>query len=158
MSLTFSWTTVGLPSVQLNNVAMSQSGQYMFACTPIATSSTSGGALYMSSDYGETWDTSLTFALKRTCDSVAVSATGDFIFVTQTATGSVSGNLDSYISTDFGTTWALSSSAQYVFEFSEVAMSSDASYIYGCTSGLNDGIFINTLGGLGAWTNVHTSA
>jgi hypothetical protein len=148
---------VGLPSLQLNNVAMSYSGQYMFTCTPIATSSTSGGALYMSSDYGETWEMSLTFAPKRTCDSVALTATGDFIFVNQAATGSVSGNLDSYISTDFGTTWALSSSVQYVSEFSEVAMSSNGSYIYGCTSGLNNGLFINTLGGLGAWTNVQIS-
>jgi hypothetical protein len=100
--------------VNYNNVAVSNTGQYMLA-------SVTGGSLYVSANYGSTWLQVTTVSTASTWLSMAVSATGQYMV----AVSQTSNNAPVY-STNYGVTWtqttflgitgtivALSGSGQY---------------------------------------------
>jgi hypothetical protein len=100
--------------INYNNVAVSNTGQYILA-------SVTGGSLFVSADYGSTWTQITSVSTASTWLSMAVSATGQYMVAVSQTTN----NAPVY-STNYGITWnqttfigntgtvvALSGSGQY---------------------------------------------
>eukprot|EP01031_Cornospumella_fuschlensis_P027176 gene27176-32832_t len=143
ISLDYSWTFAG-PSLYWSQVAISSNAQLM-AAAAIYSSPTSLGGIYLSSDYGATWnassaDSSLLWI------SVCSSDSGEFLAAADQTTGI-------YISSDYGSTWTLKYSTSTTGNVVDFACSSSGQFIYGIA---NSGYVLGTSNYGLTWSILYT--
>lgn len=128
------WIPTGTTYKGCYDIALSATGQYQVIVQNFDTS-LDNLSIYLSSDYGTTWNRCSALANSTYLNSVAISSTGQYIVITQgNFNKTITGNI--FVSNDFGITFRVVSigAPQY---WTSCAMSATGQYQYACIANIN---------------------